>query len=242
MIDYFEGPIIDVPDADARTSQARRRAVAVGALLAADRGAARRRRHRLPRPAPARRRDRHRPTASRRRPTSASRRRIRAEYHRRRAGPLASRCAATRAPVTLPRQRRRRHVPHRPAPLDRRRQLHRRAPRARSRSRSARCCRGGWTNLLPAGKNIGTTHITNGCYRLHPVEWNIGEVAGALAAFCLDRATTPHARCTQRRRAPGRLPGPARRATASSCTGPTYAATEDEPIDEISKETLTARR
>ena len=34
------------------------------------------------------------------------------------------------------------------------------------------------TNLLPAGKNIGTTHITNGCYRLHPVEWNIGEVAG----------------------------------------------------------------
>lgn len=42
-------------------------------------------------------------------------------------------------------------------------------------------------NLLPAGKNIGTTHITNGCYRLHPVEWNIGESAGALAAFCLGR-------------------------------------------------------
>ena len=40
-------------------------------------------------------------------------------------------------------------------------------------------------NLLPACKNIGTTHITNGCYRLHPVEWNIGEAAGALAAFCL---------------------------------------------------------
>lgn len=40
-------------------------------------------------------------------------------------------------------------------------------------------------NLLPAGKNIGTTHITNGCYRLHPVEWNIGEAAGLLAAFCL---------------------------------------------------------
>ncbi|MGG2474547.1 FAD-dependent oxidoreductase, partial [Rhizobium sp. BR5] len=34
-------------------------------------------------------------------------------------------------------------------------------------------------------KNIGTTHITNGCYRLHPVEWNIGEVAGMLAAYCL---------------------------------------------------------
>jgi hypothetical protein len=47
-------------------------------------------------------------------------------------------------------------------------------------------------NLLPAGKNIGTTHITNGCYRLHPVEWNIGEVAGLLAAYCLDRGLTPH--------------------------------------------------
>jgi len=46
-------------------------------------------------------------------------------------------------------------------------------------------------NLLPACKNIGTTHVTNGCYRLHPVEWNIGEAAGALAAFCLQRKTTP---------------------------------------------------
>jgi hypothetical protein len=46
-------------------------------------------------------------------------------------------------------------------------------------------------NLLPACKNIGTTHITNGCYRLHPVEWNIGEAAGVLAAYCLDRGTTP---------------------------------------------------
>ncbi|NUR86516.1 MAG: FAD-dependent oxidoreductase [Nonomuraea sp.] len=49
------------------------------------------------------------------------------------------------------------------------------------------------TNLLPACKNLGTTHITNGAYRLHPVEWNIGEAAGALAAFCLDRGTRPHA-------------------------------------------------
>ncbi|WP_051425787.1 FAD-dependent oxidoreductase [Jiangella gansuensis] len=46
-------------------------------------------------------------------------------------------------------------------------------------------------NLLPAAKNIGTTHITNGCYRLHPVEWNIGEVAGALAAHCLDGGLEP---------------------------------------------------
>src|SRR5205823_6395980 len=46
-------------------------------------------------------------------------------------------------------------------------------------------------NLLPAAKNIGTTHITNGCFRLHPVEWNIGEAAGSLAAFCLERGCVP---------------------------------------------------
>lgn len=39
-------------------------------------------------------------------------------------------------------------------------------------------------NLLAGAKNIATTHITNGLYRLHPVEWNIGEAAGYLAAFC----------------------------------------------------------
>ncbi|MFE0691183.1 FAD-dependent oxidoreductase [Streptomyces xiamenensis] len=48
------------------------------------------------------------------------------------------------------------------------------------------------TNLLPAAKNIGTTHITNGCYRLHPVEWNIGEAAGLLAVYCLGARATPH--------------------------------------------------
>jgi hypothetical protein len=48
-------------------------------------------------------------------------------------------------------------------------------------------------NLLPANKNIGTTHITNGCYRLHPVEWTIGEAVGALAAYCLSEGTEPHA-------------------------------------------------
>lgn len=46
-------------------------------------------------------------------------------------------------------------------------------------------------NLLPACKNIGTTHITNGCYRLHPVEWNIGEAVGALVAFCKGRKAQP---------------------------------------------------
>jgi len=48
-------------------------------------------------------------------------------------------------------------------------------------------------NLLPANKNIGTTHITNGCYRLHPVEWSIGEAVGMLSAFALKKNTTPRA-------------------------------------------------
>lgn len=46
-------------------------------------------------------------------------------------------------------------------------------------------------NLLPGGKNLGVTNITNGAYRMHPVEWNIGEAAGFLAAWCLERRTTP---------------------------------------------------
>ena len=46
-------------------------------------------------------------------------------------------------------------------------------------------------NLIAGAKNISTTHITNGCYRLHPVEWNAGEAAGLLAHFCLDKKKTP---------------------------------------------------
>jgi hypothetical protein len=46
-------------------------------------------------------------------------------------------------------------------------------------------------NLLPACKNLGVTHIANGCYRLHPVEWNIGESAGRLAAFSLEKREPP---------------------------------------------------
>lgn len=47
-------------------------------------------------------------------------------------------------------------------------------------------------NLLAACKNIGTTHLSNGAYRLHPVEWAIGEAAGTLASFCLEAGKTPH--------------------------------------------------
>jgi len=48
-------------------------------------------------------------------------------------------------------------------------------------------------NLLAGNKNIGTTHITNGCYRLHPVEWNIGEAAGALAGYAIRTGRAPRA-------------------------------------------------
>lgn len=48
-------------------------------------------------------------------------------------------------------------------------------------------------NLLASCKNIGTTHISNGCYRLHPVEWGIGEAAGRLVAFCMQKKQSPKA-------------------------------------------------
>lgn len=46
-------------------------------------------------------------------------------------------------------------------------------------------------NLIPACKNLGVTHLTNGCYRLHPVEWNIGESAGCLAAEAIKNGVPP---------------------------------------------------
>jgi hypothetical protein len=46
-------------------------------------------------------------------------------------------------------------------------------------------------NLIAACKNLGVTHVTNGCYRLHPVEWNIGESAGALAAHAVKTGQRP---------------------------------------------------
>jgi len=48
-------------------------------------------------------------------------------------------------------------------------------------------------NLIAASKDIGTTHITNGAYRLHPIEWAIGEAAGRLAALAVKSGHTPRA-------------------------------------------------
>lgn len=46
-------------------------------------------------------------------------------------------------------------------------------------------------NLLAGGKSLSVTHITNGCYRLHPVEWNAGEAAALCAAYCLKNGLIP---------------------------------------------------
>jgi len=47
------------------------------------------------------------------------------------------------------------------------------------------------TNLLAAGKNIGVTHLTNGAFRLHPVEWNVGEAAATIASLTLASGAAP---------------------------------------------------
>jgi hypothetical protein len=52
-------------------------------------------------------------------------------------------------------------------------------------------------NFLPAGKNIGVTHLTNGAFRLHPIEWNIGEAAGTMASLAIERGGRPEAAAVQ---------------------------------------------
>lgn len=54
------------------------------------------------------------------------------------------------------------------------------------------------SNLIAGNKNLGVTHITNGAFRLHPTEWNVGESAGALAAFALEQGISPESVYQQR--------------------------------------------
>ncbi|MEK7408976.1 MAG: FAD-dependent oxidoreductase [Acidobacteriota bacterium] len=49
----------------------------------------------------------------------------------------------------------------------------------------------GVSNLLAAAKNLGVTHLTNGAFRLHPVEWNTGESAAVIASLALSKGTLP---------------------------------------------------
>ncbi|HZT30657.1 MAG TPA: FAD-dependent oxidoreductase [Bryobacteraceae bacterium] len=55
----------------------------------------------------------------------------------------------------------------------------------------------GVANLLAAGKSLGVTHLTNGAFRLHPVEWNVGEAAGAIASLAVEKGALPAPRGVQ---------------------------------------------
>jgi len=71
-------------------------------------------------------------------------------------------------------------------------------------------------NLLAAGKNIGVTHLTNGAFRLHPVEWNVGEAAGTIASLALGS---------------GRFPRPAEVQKKLAATGVPLVWFDDLPVD-----------
>lgn len=51
--------------------------------------------------------------------------------------------------------------------------------------------RSGPANILPASKDLGASRLAAASARTHPTEWLIGEIAGNLAAFCLNRDVTP---------------------------------------------------
>ncbi len=46
-------------------------------------------------------------------------------------------------------------------------------------------------NLLLANKTIATTHLSNGAYRLHPIEWQIGTAVAHIAILSLNRQVSP---------------------------------------------------
>lgn len=45
----------------------------------------------------------------------------------------------------------------------------------------------GPTNILPAAKNFGASRLALASARMHPTEFLAGEIAGSLAAFCLEK-------------------------------------------------------
>ncbi len=47
------------------------------------------------------------------------------------------------------------------------------------------------SGLILSAKSLGTTHITNAAYRMHPMEWAIGEASGYLAVFCAWTGESP---------------------------------------------------
>ena len=183
QVDYSDAPVLD---GDGRR---RPRAEPLVPALDADRG-------RLPRPAAARRRGRRHARRARQgalHPRGAADPRA---AHRGRAGhrarrprrarrgassPTASASATTGSTCT------RRPAATRTST----------SPAARSSCRSARSCTSALENLIAAGKCLGTTHITNGAYRLHPVEWNAGEAAGPPGGVLPRAADDARARCAR---------------------------------------------
>ncbi|PSN76010.1 hypothetical protein C8B47_29565, partial [filamentous cyanobacterium CCP4] len=51
--------------------------------------------------------------------------------------------------------------------------------------------------LVLSAKSIGTTHITNAAYRMHPMEWAIGEASGFLAVFAVWTGLEPRVLATE---------------------------------------------
>lgn len=51
--------------------------------------------------------------------------------------------------------------------------------------------------LVLSAKSLGTTHITNAAYRMHPMEWAIGEASGFLAVLAAWAGTEPRQIATQ---------------------------------------------
>jgi hypothetical protein len=112
---------------------------------------------------------------------------------------------------------------------------------------SALLPRGDIENFLPAGKNLGVTHLTNGAFRLHPVEWKVGESAAMIASLQLEHGSRPRAIEVQRALAQSGVPfvwfddvGPDHPAFAAiqiaaiegiyPLTGPGLAAAPDAPV------------
>ncbi|MFF8914793.1 FAD-dependent oxidoreductase [Streptomyces sp. NPDC015032] len=48
-------------------------------------------------------------------------------------------------------------------------------------------------NLLPAGRNIGATHLSASALGGHAGQWSIGEAVGALVSYCLEHRLPPRA-------------------------------------------------
>jgi tetratricopeptide (TPR) repeat protein len=77
--------------------------------------------------------------------------------------------------------------------------------------------RSGPANVLPGAKNFGASRLALASARMHPTEWQVGEIAGNLAAFCLARRPRPR-------------PGPQHPRPAPSLSSPTPRKRRHHPL------------